>query len=188
MSRIDELIDRLCPDGVEYRALGEVGTFRRGSALQKKDFTRDGVPCLHYGQVHTSFSIATTKSLTFVSRKFAKGKKMIHPGEVFIAVTSEDDEGVGDAVAWLGQEDAVVGTDAYIYASEILDAKYTSYFLDSSSFDKQKKGMLTGTKVRRISDKTLSRIVIPIPPMEVQQEVVRVLDLHTARRDFNIHP
>ena len=36
MNRIDELIAELCPDGVEYKALGEVGTFTRGSGIQKK--------------------------------------------------------------------------------------------------------------------------------------------------------
>ena len=28
MSRIDDLIDELCPDGVEFKALGEVGDVR----------------------------------------------------------------------------------------------------------------------------------------------------------------
>lgn len=53
MSRLQELIQRLCPDGVEYKPLGEVGTFTRGNGLQKKDFTESGVGCIHYGQIYT---------------------------------------------------------------------------------------------------------------------------------------
>ena len=34
-------------------SLGEVGTFTRGSGLQKKDFTPTGVGCIHYGQIYT---------------------------------------------------------------------------------------------------------------------------------------
>ena len=35
MSRIDELIAELCPNGVEYKKLGEVATIRRGGSFQK---------------------------------------------------------------------------------------------------------------------------------------------------------
>ena len=36
MGEISDMIQRLCPDGEEYRKLGEVGTFIRGNGLQKK--------------------------------------------------------------------------------------------------------------------------------------------------------
>lgn len=36
MSRLDELIAELCPDGVEYKELGEIGELIRGAGLQKK--------------------------------------------------------------------------------------------------------------------------------------------------------
>ena len=46
MSRLDELIAELCPDGVEYKPLSEIATITRGGSLQKKDFTEREVPCL----------------------------------------------------------------------------------------------------------------------------------------------
>ena len=55
MSRLEELIAELCPNGVEYKALGEIGIFIRGSGLQKKDFTESGVGCIHYGQIYTFY-------------------------------------------------------------------------------------------------------------------------------------
>lgn len=41
MSRIDDLIARVCPDGVELEPLGDVGQFVRGNGLQKKDFVEE---------------------------------------------------------------------------------------------------------------------------------------------------
>ena len=38
MSRLNELILGLCPNGVEYKLLGEIATISRGGSLQKKDF------------------------------------------------------------------------------------------------------------------------------------------------------
>lgn len=52
MSSIGDLIRRLCPDGVEHRALGDLGKFERGSGIQKADFVEEGVGCIHYGQIH----------------------------------------------------------------------------------------------------------------------------------------
>ena len=182
MSRLQELIRELCPNGVEYKALGEVGVFLRGSSFQKKDFVGDGVPCIHYGQVHTRFSIATEEVVSYLDVAFAAKMKRAQPGDLIIATTSEDDEAVGKAIAWLGNTDVVVSNDAYIYRHE-LNPKYMAYVFSSDLFQEAKRQYITGTKVRRLNDKGMSRIVIPVPPIEVQREVVRILDEYTAAHD-----
>lgn len=67
MNRIDDMIRQMCPDGVEYKPLGDVGTFFRGNGLQKKDFVEEGLPCIHYGQIHTLFGIATDSTISSVA-------------------------------------------------------------------------------------------------------------------------
>ena len=62
MSRIDELIKELCPDGVEYKKLGEIGEFIRGNGLQKKDFVEKGIGCIHYGQIYTYYGTFVHKT------------------------------------------------------------------------------------------------------------------------------
>src|SRR5699024_6858693 len=66
VSQIDELIAEHCPDGVEQRALGEVGEFIRGSGIQKKDLRAEGVPAVHYGQIHTAYGIWTKETISYV--------------------------------------------------------------------------------------------------------------------------
>ena len=179
MSRLAELIEELCPDGVEYRALGDVGAFVRGGGLQKADFVGTGMPCVHYGQIHTRFGISTSEAVTFVSEtQFARLKHADH-GDLLIATTSEDDEAVGKATAWLGDGEVAISGDMFYYRHD-LEPKYVSYFFASSSFQEQKRPYLTGAKVRRIADKGLSRIQIPVPPLEVQREIVRILDQFTT--------
>ena len=179
MSRLAELIEELCPDGVEYRALGDVGVFVRGGGLQKADFVETGMPCVHYGQIHTRFGISVKEAVTFVSEaQFARLKHADY-GDLLIATTSEDDEAVGKATAWLGDGEVAISGDMFYYRHN-LDPKYVSYFFASSSFQDQKRPYLTGAKVRRIADKGLSRIQIPVPPLEVQREIVRILDQFTT--------
>jgi len=179
MSRLAELIEDLCPDGVEYRALGDVGVFVRGGGLQKADFVEAGMPCVHYGQIHTRFGISTTMAVSSVSEaQFARLKHADY-GDLLIATTSEDDEAVGKATAWLGEGEVAISGDMFYYRHN-LEPKYVSYFFASSSFQEQKRPYLTGAKVRRIADKGLSRIQIPVPPLEVQREIVRILDQFTT--------
>ena len=66
MADIQKLITELCPDGVEFKKLGEIGTFVRGNGLQKKDFTECGVGCIHYGQIYTYYNLFTTETKSLV--------------------------------------------------------------------------------------------------------------------------
>lgn len=65
MSKIDELIAKLCPNGVEYKKLGEVGEFIRGSGLQKKILQTtimDLEPYIMDRYIHTTVFILTRQN------------------------------------------------------------------------------------------------------------------------------
>jgi len=155
--------------------LGEVGKFIRGTGIQKSDFTEVGVGCIHYGQIHTHYGTWTDKTKSFVSPELGARLRKAHKGDLVIATTSEDDEAVAKAVAWLGDEDVAVSNDAYIF-QHTLNSKYVSYFFQTECFQSQKKRHITGTKVRRISGDSLSKITIPVPSPEEQERIVSILD------------
>ena len=178
MNRIDKLIQNLCPDGVEYKTLGQVGEFTRGSGLQKADLRDEGFPAVHYGQIHTFYGVYATETKSFTDPEIAAKLRHAQPGDLLIATTSEDDDAVAKATAWLGDTGVALSGDAYIYRHN-LDPKYMAYFFQSTSFQDQKRRFISGTKVRRLSGASLEKIRIPVPPLEVQREIVRVLDKFT---------
>lgn len=180
MSKIDELIAKLCPNGVEYKKLGQLGEFIRGSGLQKKDITDfdNGFGAIHYGQIYTYYSIHTNKTKSFVASAHSKNLKKAKSGNLVIATTSENDTDVCKAVAWLGKKDIAVSSDACIYRHS-LEPKYVAYFFQSEQFQLQKLGNITGTKVRRVSPSCMAKFLIPVPPLEIQREIVKVLDTFT---------
>ena len=53
MSEISDMIQRLCPDGVEYRKLGEVCLMQRGTSLTKKDSNEGVYPVISGDQLLT---------------------------------------------------------------------------------------------------------------------------------------
>lgn len=178
MSNLEELIERLCPDGVEYKTLGNVATISRGGNFQKKDFTEQGNPCIHYGQIYTRYGLFTDKTLTFINDECFAKQKYAEPNDIIMAVTSENIEDICKCVAWLGTEKvAVSGHSAIIHHS--LDPKYLAYFFHSQHFFNQKRRLAHGTKVMEVTPDTLKSIQLPVPPLEVQREIVRILDNFT---------
>ena len=89
MSGVNFLAKLLDGVDVEWRALGAVANLIRGNGLQKKDFTEEGVPAIHYGQIYTHYGLYTTKTKSFVSPDLAKQLKRVEMGDVVITNTSE---------------------------------------------------------------------------------------------------
>jgi type I restriction system specificity protein len=155
--------------------LGELGTFTRGSGLQKKDFTPAGIGCIHYGQIYTYYGTCAKKTKSFVSQELALKARKAKYGDLVIATTSESDEDVCKAVAWLGDEDIAISGDACFY-THTMNPKYVAYYFQTEQFQKQKRSFITGTKVRRVNTKDLAKIEIPVPPLAEQQRIVAILD------------
>ncbi|RRD49329.1 restriction endonuclease subunit S [Arachnia propionica] len=175
MSRIDDLIAELCPDGVDFKQLGEIAELVRGNGMPKSVLTDEGVGAIHYGQIYTRYGAWATKTISFVSPETAVKLAKVDPGDIIITNTSENVEDVGKAVAWLGEKQIVTGGHATVIKHG-QDAKYLSYWFQTSSFYSQKKSLATGTKVVDVSAKQLQRVRVPVPPLEIQHEIVRVLD------------
>lgn len=175
MSRLEELIARFCPNGVEYKKLDEIGTFIRGSGLQKKDFTASGVGCVHYGQIYTFYNNVAYETKSFVSEKLAKTLKKVSYGDLIFAITSENIEDVCKCMSWLGKDDIVTGGHSDIFKHNE-NAKYLVYCMQTEAFCAQKRKITTGTKVIEVSPAKLSTVKIPVPLLPVQEEIVRILD------------
>lgn len=136
MSKLYELIKRYCPNGVEYKRLGDISTISRGGSFQKKDFVENGIKCIHYGQIYTKYGLSADKTITCISEEAGRKAKYAEPNDIIMAVTSENVDDVCKCVAWIGKEKvAVSGHTAIIHHNQ--DAKYLAYYFNSIHFYKQ---------------------------------------------------
>jgi type I restriction enzyme, S subunit len=176
MSHIDDLINDLVPKGVPIQPLGQVGVFIRGRRFTKADQVDDGLLSIHYGEIYTHYGVAASETHSRVRAELAPTLRFAQPGDVIIAGVGETVEDVGKAVAWLGTEPVAVHDDCFIFRSS-LDPKFVVYFMQSDAFNKPKEAHVARAKVKRLSSDGLAKLRIPVPPIEVQREIVRVLDL-----------
>lgn len=181
-----EFMEKLL-EGVDFKwePLGSIGEFIRGNGMQKKDFVESGFPALHYGQIYTKYGLSAQEAYTYVSENLASKLKKARMGDLLLATTSENDEDVVKPLAWLGGEVAISG-DMMLFR-HTQNVKYLAYCFQTSSFQKQKRKYITGTKIRRVSSGDISKISVPIPcpenpqkSLEIQAEVVRILDTFSA--------
>ncbi len=154
--------------------LGEEGLFQKGSGLQKSDFREAGMPCIHYGQIHTTLGAVSLEAMSRIEKVLFEKLRKAQPGNLIIADTAEDVEGVAKSTAWLGDEDVAVGGHTLIYTHGF-DPRYISYFTRSSYFQMQKNALAKGVKVKDISAKAMSKISVPVPPLETQREIGEAL-------------
>ena len=169
------------PMGWEIKKMGEVGIFERGKGISKSDFVDDGVPCVHYGQLHTAFGAYTTKHLACIPESLIDNPRIAHPGDVLLALTSEDVEGSCKSTAWYGDYDVIVGSDAAVYHHN-QDGMYISFYTRTEAFYKQKEKYAHGFKVTHISTKDIETFTIPLPPLSLQQSFAAKIEAIEAQK------
>jgi type I restriction enzyme, S subunit len=146
--------------------------------MPKADLVDTGVGAIHYGQIYTYFNVWATRTKSHVTPEAAAKLAHVDPGDIIITNTSENVDDVGKAVAWLGAETIVTGGHATVIKHD-QDSKYLAYWFASAEFSAQKRKLATGTKVVDVSARQLATVRVPVPPLEVQREIVRILDQFT---------
>lgn len=155
--------------------LGEIGEFTRGNGLQKKDFLDEGNPVIHYGQIYTKYGFVVEEVLSYVSDEIFSKLRKAQKNDILIATTSENVEDVGKSVVWLGDEEIGYSGDMYSYRTQ-QNSKYIAYYFQTNAFQRQKERKATGTKMIRIHADDMEKFEIPLPPLSLQNKIVKVLD------------
>ena len=155
MSRIDDLIQELCPDGVTYRKIAEIAQVGTGSS-DRKDASNTGV---------YPFYVRSKDILRIDSYEFDEEAVLI-PGE----------GGIGEIFHYVNGKYAL-HQRAYRISlySQIVDTKYAFYYF-STHFKKFILSKAVSATVMSIRKPMITDFRIPLPPLEVQREIVSILD------------
>ncbi|MBY6383639.1 hypothetical protein HG717_06880 [Rhodococcus erythropolis] len=159
----------------EERPVGDLGTIIRGKRFVKSDYVPEGIGCIHYSQIHTDFGAHTAEVRTRLPEEMRSKLRFAAPGNLVIAGTSENVEGVLKAVAWLGDDSVAVHDDAYIF-DHSLEPRFAAHLFVSPAFREQVERVYSDTKVVRVSRDNLARLVVPVPPRAKQAEISDAMD------------
>ena len=181
MGKLNDLIQELCPNGVKYKKLGDVAEFVRGRGLSKSVVGNGDIPIILYGELYTQYNgKAIEEIVSHASSNDVTSATPLLYGDVVMPITSTTKEAqIGIAAAML-----VDGPTVYLGGDAIAlrhgeNPKYLMYVLNGTEFEVQKMQCMFGTTVSHLSPGGLKNILIPVPPLEIQQEVVKILDKFT---------
>lgn len=179
MSKLEELIQKLCPHGVEYKTLGEIAVnMFRGSGIKRDQVTEEGIPCVRYGEIYTTYGIWFDQCVSHTQLSYVSSPKYFEHGDILFAVTGESVEDIAKSCAYMGNEKCLAGGDIVVLKHE-QNPKYLSYALATTDAKMQKSKGKVKSKVVHASVPSLKQIKIPVPPLPVQCEIVRILDNFT---------
>ena len=160
MSKLDELIKELCPNGVEYKELKDLCEIKKGVQLNKEKLLEEAEYPVINGGISASgyWNDYNVKENTItISQGGASAGYVQYISTKF----------------WAG---------AHCYYLELKDKNINYRYI--YHFIKMKQDKLTssqvGAGIPSVEKKILENLVIPVPPLEVQDEIVRILDNFTA--------
>lgn len=162
-------------ENVEWKALSEIGEFIRGKRFTKADYVEVGIPVIHYGEIYTRYGVFTNKVFSQVRHDMAGTLRYAEPSDVVITDVGETVEDVGKAVAWIGSEKVAIHDHCYAFRHS-MNPKFVSYYMQTARFIDEKAKYIARTKVNTLLIKGFSKISIPVPPIDVQNHIVAILD------------
>ena len=170
MTNLEKMIQELCPNGVEYKELGEVCSYasQRIDADMVNEENYVGVDNLLPDKMGKTVSSYVPKEGRLI--RFDEGDILIGNIRPYLKKI------------WLATHDG--GTNGDVLTIQIHDRKkifprFLYYILSSDSFFLYDMQNAKGAKMPRGSKEAVLKYFIPVPPLAIQREIVHILDQFT---------
>ena len=183
MSKLDELLRELCPDGVEYKRFDEVCTLnaRIGwQRLTKAEYMSKGDYLLITGTDFTETHEIDYSTCVYVTEERYKQDSKIQLKNGDILITKDGTLGKVAQVKGLEMPATLNGGVFVVRCKDgSLENRFILHYLLSNHFQSVVEQQKTGSTISHLTQTLFSRLMIPIPPLEIQREIVRILDDYT---------
>jgi type I site-specific deoxyribonuclease len=179
MSKIFDLINELCPQGVEFIEIEEVFIMKNGytpSKANKKFWENGTIPWFRMEDIRENGRILS-ESIQKITPQAVKGGKLIPKNSIIVATTATIGEhALAIADSFLMNQRFTSFTIRELLKDK-LDVKFVFYyFFKICEWCKQNTNSSSFPSVDMAK---LKKVKFPVPPMEVQREIVRILDSFT---------
>lgn len=179
MKNLETLIQKLCPDGVEFMTMEEVFEIRNGYTPSKNnpDFWEGGtIPWFRMEDIRQNGRILSD-AIQHITPAAIKGKGLFPANSIIIATT------------------ATIGEHALVIADSLANQRFTNLTVRKSLsacllpkfvfyymfvIDEWCKKNVNAGNFASVDMKRFKKLEFPLPPIEVQTEIVRILDKFTS--------
>ena len=177
------------PTDWQVKRLKEQFSFGKGLPITKADLVDSGVAVISYGQIHAKSNTGTHLAeslLRYVPKTFLETNPsaILRKGDIVLADTSEDLDGIGNAVLMDIDETVFAGYHTIILHPSKTDfSKYLSYLFQTDNWRSQLRANASGIKVFSVTQKMLRSCSFILPPKSVRDAITTYLDTQCAKID-----
>ena len=167
------LVKTLCPDGVEYRSLKDVVAKNYGGGTPSKskaEYWGGNIPWASVGDLSDDV-LEVTDTRSKITEEGVKGSStnIVPAGAVIVAIK------INPGRMKIAGMDLAINQDIRgLVLNDSMNARFLTYYFRTLMFAGH------GTIVKSITNKHLMETKIPVPPMEIQQRIVDILDRFDA--------
>ena len=165
---IDRLVAELCPDGVEYRPLESLGKRDKGTAItaSKMRSLEPGNKDLRIFAAGSTF--VDTDSSNIPAKDILHGPAIIVKSRGYIGFEYYEKSFTHKNEMW-----------SYTLDSNIVNQKFIYYYLLTQAYYLQELARSKSVKLPQLSVKDTDSLEVPVPPLEIQEAIVEILDKFT---------
>ena len=164
------------PESWCWCRLGDLGDFVRGSGIKRDETRSEGFPCIRYGEMYTRYKTVINETVSFVDKNvFDKCQKIIK-NDIAMALTGENEYDIALAAVYTGDKEIAMGGDITRFRPAFVNSLFLVFALNSPYGIECKSELATGNIIVHISNDKLGSIMIPLPPLEEQEEIVKKVE------------
>ena len=160
------------PDSWEWVRIRSLGEIVRGSGIKRNETVQQGLPCVRYGELYTTYQTSFTSAVSFIAPDLYEKCKHFSYGDVLMTLTGENKPDIAKAVAYLGTEPIAASGDLAFWTRHGMNPLFLSYIMASPYIIARKVALATGDIIVHISGDKLGTILLPVPPLAEQERIV----------------
>ena len=160
------------PDSWEWVRSRSLGEIVRGSGIKRNETVQQGLPCVRYGELYTTYQTLFTSAVSFIAPDLYEKCKHFSYGDVLMTLTGENKPDIAKAVAYLGTEPIAASGDLAFWTQHGMNPLFLSYIMASPYIIARKVALATGDIIVHISGDKLGTILLPVPPLAEQERIV----------------
>ena len=173
------------PDSWEWVRIRSLGEIIRGSGIKRNEVVQQGLPCVRYGELYTTYQTSFATTVSFISLDLYEKCKHFSYGDVLMTLTGENKPDIAKAVAYLGTEPIAAGGDLAFWTRHGMNPLFLAYIMASPYIVGCKVALATGDIIVHISGNKLGTILLPVPPLAEQERIVsRIQEAELVIEDY----
>ena len=183
--KIFPYIERLLQDAeVVWKPLGEVAEYIRGITYNKQAEIqhKDGWKVLRANNITLKSRQLDFNDIKVIDKSIkVRDNQHLYKGDILICAGSGSREHIGKTAYIFENLEYIFGGFMGVIRTneEYLLSRFLFHYLGSSSFSTYLNKELNSSTINNLNSSIMNKFQIPLPPLSVQQEIVRILDKFT---------